>query len=123
MTCTDYKKNNGKLCQSHYERAFTIFHSDGALTREAGGEGGLASPGTSAEAWLHLPVRGGKLPWDACLEKGQQTPLLVPADSTADCVGRHRSSLAGGNSCLNAWVVLHLSVRCGLAGKRALGGC
>lgn len=85
-------KNKSKLCQSPYEKAFTIFHSDGILAEEAGGEEGLSSPGISAEAWLSLRVRGGKLPYAACLEEGQQTPLLVLADNTADCVGRHCSS-------------------------------
>lgn len=85
------RKKIGKLCQSYYERAFTIFHSDGILTQEAGGEEGLASPRASVEAQLSLWVRGRELPCAACLEKGKQTPL-VPADNTADCVGRHCSS-------------------------------
>lgn len=95
MKCRDHKKNKGKLSQSHYEWAFTIFHSDGILIQEAGGEEGLASPGTSAEALLNLQVRDGKLPCAVCLGKGEQTPQLVPAD-TADFAGRHCSSTEHG---------------------------
>lgn len=47
-------------------------YSDGLSEQEAGGEEGLASPGISAEAWLGLRVRGGKLPYAVCLEEGNR---------------------------------------------------
>lgn len=46
-----------------------------------------ASPGSSAEASPSLWVRGGEVA-QCCWEKGEQTPLLVPADNSETCVGR-----------------------------------
>lgn len=78
------------------------------------GEGGPASPGISAEPWLSLQVKGEEAP-QHCLEEGEQTHLLVPADNKAFCVGQHCSFPGWGNLCLNTVVVLHLCIGGGLA--------